>query len=182
MRKTYLSVGIAAILGATTLLSSCIGSFNLTNKVLDWNKTIGDKFVNEVVFIAMHIVPIYGITIFADAVVFNSIEFWTGDNPVVKAGEVKEVTGEKAKYQVMTTENGYQITNETTKQEMNLVYNTKNQSWSAVSGTESVMLLQFTSDNTAMVYNGSNMTKVELSQAGVMAFRQAFNSTNFALK
>lgn len=182
MRKSYLSVGIAVLLGATTLLSSCIGSFSLTNKVLDWNKTIGDKFVNEVVFVAMSIVPIYQLSIFADAVIFNSLEFWTGENPVVKAGEVKEVTGEKAKYQVMTMENGYQITNETTKQEMTLVYNAENKSWTAVSGNESVLLLQFTSDNTAMVYTGSNMTEVEMSHNGVMAFRQAINSTNFALK
>ncbi|MDD4636227.1 MAG: DUF3332 domain-containing protein [Bacteroidales bacterium] len=182
MRKTYLSVGIAALIGATTLFSSCIGSFKLTNKVLDWNKTIGDKFVNEVVFVAMHIVPVYQLSIFADAVILNSIEFWTGENPVVKAGEVKEVTGEKAKYQVLTTENGYQITNETTKQEMNLVYNAENQSWTAVSGNESVLLLQFTSDNKAMVYTGTNMTEVELSHNGVLAFRQALNSTNFALK
>lgn len=182
MRKTYLSVGVAALLGATVLFSSCIGSFKLTNKVLDWNKTIGDKFVNEVVFFAMHIVPVYEISIFADAVILNSIEFWTGDNPVAKAGEVKEVVGEKAKYQVMTTENGYQITNETTKQEMNLVYNVENQSWTAVSGNESVLLLQFTSDHTAMVYTGTNMTEVELSHNGVLAFRQALNSSNFALK
>lgn len=182
MKKTYLSVGIAALIGATTLFSSCIGSFKLTNKVLDWNKTIDDKFVNEVVFIALHIVPVYQLSIFADAVVLNSIEFWTGENPVTKAGEVKEVTGEKAKYQVMTTENGYKITNETTKLEMDLVYNTKNQSWTAVSGNESVLLLQFTSDNTAMVYTGTNMTEVELSHNGVLAFRQALNSTNFALK
>lgn len=40
---------IAVSLGAMTL-SSCIGSFCLTNNVLDWNKRATDnKFVNELI-------------------------------------------------------------------------------------------------------------------------------------
>ena len=81
----------ALLLSATILLTSCIGSFGLTNKVLDWNKSVGDKFVNELVFIALHIVPVYEISIFIDVVVLNSIEFWTGDNLVAEPGETKVV-------------------------------------------------------------------------------------------
>ena len=59
----------AVLLSACVMMSSCIGSFELTNKVKDWNMSIGNKFVNEVVFLAMHIVPVYEITIFADILV-----------------------------------------------------------------------------------------------------------------
>ena len=34
------------------LCSSCIGSFGLFNRVLDWNKDVTDnKFLNELIFI-----------------------------------------------------------------------------------------------------------------------------------
>ena len=65
---------LALLLSAALILSSCIGSFQLTNKVKNWNDNIGDKWINEVVFLAFHIVPVYEVCIFADAVVFNSGE------------------------------------------------------------------------------------------------------------
>jgi hypothetical protein len=34
------------------------------------------------VFLAAYVVPVYGIAGFIDAVILNSIEFWTGSNPV----------------------------------------------------------------------------------------------------
>ena len=38
MKKTYLSVAVVCLLGASLLGSSCIGSFQLTNKLLSWNR------------------------------------------------------------------------------------------------------------------------------------------------
>lgn len=79
------------VLSAVLLLSSCIGSFKLTNSVYEWNKNVGDKFVNEVVFLACVIVPVYSATIFVDAVVLNSIEFWSGNNPMtMKEGKSEQ--------------------------------------------------------------------------------------------
>jgi hypothetical protein len=40
----------------------------------------------------MNILPVYGLSLFADAVFFNLIEFWGGDNPVGAAGAVKSRT------------------------------------------------------------------------------------------
>lgn len=81
----------AVALAMTVLLSSCIGSFGLTNKVKDWNESVTDsKFVNELLFIAMHIVPVYEVTMFVDGVVLNSVEFWTG-NSLVDAENADEV-------------------------------------------------------------------------------------------
>jgi hypothetical protein len=67
-----------------TLVTSvgCYGSFKLVTKVYKWNGTIGDKWVNEVAFLALNIVPVYGISAAIDALILNSIEFWTGKNPV----------------------------------------------------------------------------------------------------
>lgn len=72
------------------LISSCIGSFGLWNSLKDWNQGVSNKFVNELIFLAFHIVPVYEIAYLADALVLNSIEFWSGSNPTASIGEVKQ--------------------------------------------------------------------------------------------
>ncbi len=162
----------ALLLSATILLSSCIGSFGLTNKVKDWNESLGNKFVNELVFVCMHIVPVYPIAIFADAVVLNSIEFWTGNNPMAaNVGETKIVTNTAGEdIQITTTEKGYNLSNG--EQEMQLVFDEAEKTWSAVYDNESVKLMQFTGDNSAQMFtiNGNSMN-VTLDEAGVNAAR-----------
>ena len=75
---------VGTLLMASVLLSSgCYGPFYLTRKVWEWNGQVGGKWANEVVYIVMaHIIPVYGIAGLADAVIFNSIEFWGGANPM----------------------------------------------------------------------------------------------------
>ncbi|MDE5971241.1 MAG: DUF3332 domain-containing protein, partial [Muribaculaceae bacterium] len=45
MRKNSLRVGVILTLAASIGLCSCIGSFGLTNRLLSWNNSIGNKFV-----------------------------------------------------------------------------------------------------------------------------------------
>ena len=85
---------VCAMLGGSIMFSSCIGSFGLWNNLKDWNQGVSNKFVNELIFVAFHIVPVYEIAYLADALVLNSIEFWSGSNPTASIGEVKEVKGE----------------------------------------------------------------------------------------
>ena len=72
--KTFL---VCAMLSGSVLFSSCIGSFGLWNSLKDWNQGVSNKFVNELIFLAFHIVPVYEIAYLADALVLNSIEFWS---------------------------------------------------------------------------------------------------------
>ena len=53
MKKTKLRI-VTALVGGSLLFSSCIGSFGLWSNLKDWNQGIGNKFVNEVVFLAFH--------------------------------------------------------------------------------------------------------------------------------
>ncbi|MDE2290905.1 MAG: DUF3332 family protein [Elusimicrobia bacterium] len=69
-------------LAAMTSLVGCYGPFRLTKKLHAWNGQIGQKWVNEAAFVGMCIVPVYFFATLADAIVFNSVEFWTGSNPV----------------------------------------------------------------------------------------------------
>lgn len=64
------------------LLAGCTGTFQLTRKVYDFQTSSKDQWVDEVIFLAFVIVPVYGASTLIDAVVFNSIEFWTGENPM----------------------------------------------------------------------------------------------------
>ena len=64
-------------------LSGCFAGFHLTQKVYQFNDDVSEnKWVDEVVFLGLNIVPVYGLATFADAIVFNSIEFWTGKNVI----------------------------------------------------------------------------------------------------
>ena len=102
MKKNKLNMVVAIALCVSLGLSSCIGSFKLTNKVLGWNEGVGNKFVNELVFIAFHIIPVYELTVVADILVLNSIEFWSGENLVSQS--TKEVKGENGDTYLVTTD------------------------------------------------------------------------------
>lgn len=80
MKIRHLKVS-AVLLAATLLTSSCVGSFSLFNKLAGWNKeATGNKFLNELIFILIS--PAYAVCTVADVLVLNTIEFWTGSNPV----------------------------------------------------------------------------------------------------
>jgi hypothetical protein len=71
--------------GAAATLTGCYGSFNLTGLVYDWNGSFSSKWVRWLVFLGLVILPVYGVLLVVDALILNTIEFWTGENPVTKA-------------------------------------------------------------------------------------------------
>lgn len=70
------------VLAAVLLVSGCYGPFNLTRRLYQWNGQVGTKWEREFMFMLLAWAPVYGLTLVGDAVVFNSMEFWTGKNPV----------------------------------------------------------------------------------------------------
>ncbi len=83
MKRRILQI-ISTLLIISLLLSvaGCYGSFQLITKVHKFNGTLGNKWVNELGFLVMNIIPVYGVAGFVDAIVLNTIEFWTGSNPM----------------------------------------------------------------------------------------------------
>jgi hypothetical protein len=77
MKKIVASIVILAF-----FTTGCTGPFSLTHKLYNWHRSQADKWSDELCFLLVAITPIYGLAIFADAIIFNSIEFWTGKNPV----------------------------------------------------------------------------------------------------
>lgn len=174
----------AVLLSMTLVLSSCIGSFGLTNKVKAWNEGLGNEFVNELVFVCMHIIPVYPITLVVDGFVLNSIEFWTGDTPIAKKDNgtkiVKNANGDEVA--VTSCADGYVISNGA--DEIKFQFDAADNSWSAVHGEEVTKLMTIDiENNSAELYllNGETM-EVELNDAGMDVARQAIVANSFAAK
>lgn len=179
MKKINLKMAATVMICGSFLFSSCIGSFALHNKLVTWNQGVGTKFVNELVYLAFNIVPVYYVCYAADALVINSIEFWTGSNPIASIGDVKKVKGENGNYLVETLENGYSITKEGESVSMELIYNKELNTWNVVANGDSTELLRMNNDGTAQMTlpNGEGMT-VTLDAQGVAAARQATMMNN----
>jgi len=79
MKKSLL----AASLALTMLGTSCLGPNNAFNNLNRWNQKVTDsKWANEGIFLVLNIIPVYGLWYYGDILIFNSIEFWGGDNPI----------------------------------------------------------------------------------------------------
>ncbi len=87
--KTRILRGFAVVMLAVMMATAggCYGSFELVKKVHKFNGTLGNKFVNELGFLVMNIVPVYSVAAFVDAVVLNTIEFWSGKNPATSSND-----------------------------------------------------------------------------------------------
>lgn len=136
MKKTTLVI-MSALVVFTTSLQSCIGSFTLTKKVYEFNKGVGDKWIQELVFLVLCAIPVYSIAVFVDAVILNLIEFWTGSNPMsMNEGDIeiqykKGIDGNT--YKMTATKNKLHILQLEGKgkgNEMAFVYNPENTTWS----------------------------------------------------
>ncbi len=86
-------VTAAVLLGFMTMSTACYGPFNLTKNVYHWNSNVkgsgqvNDKWMKEIVFFGMLIVPAYMFSALLDTFIFNSMHFWTGESPI-KASDV----------------------------------------------------------------------------------------------
>ena len=175
MKKNLTKPVIAVLLGTLTF-SSCIGSFGLTNSVLDWNKRATDnKFVNEIIFVL--ITPAYAVCSFADLLVINSIEFWTGDKVIGQVGTTKDVMGKDGRmYAIKTLKNGYEITDPEGEKSY-FVFNKKKKSWSYSKDGDIRELFSFNEDGSiqACLPNGVLMN-VPADENGLIQARMEMNA------
>lgn len=179
MRKNYLSVALVLVLAGSMMFYSCIGSFQLTNKVLAWNKQVGSKFVNELVFFAFWILPVYEISSIADLLVLNSIEFWSGRSPL--SAETKVIDGKDARYEVRRDLAGYTITNLSSKEVVRFDFSEADNSWSVSADGKTVKFMQFVDDtHVRMIAPDGSLENVEISQEGVYAYQQMAAAMQYA--
>lgn len=89
-------IAVVALIGFLGTTTACYGPFNLTKSLYKWNGQIKGsgqvtaKWMQELVFLGLAVLPVYEFALLGDALIFNSIEFWTGDNPIKAGGEGNE--------------------------------------------------------------------------------------------
>lgn len=175
MKKKYFTVGAVLLCAGSLMFSSCIGSFALTNKLLNWNKQVGSKFVNELVFVAFWILPVYEVSALADVLVINSIEFWSGSNPVAQGRTV--IDGQDGRYLVDCDGKGYTITSENDGSKVRLDFESDTKTWNVTVDGTTHELMTFIDDTHVRMPapNGETMV-VELNQEGLWAYQQVATS------
>ena len=178
--KTKTLKSLTLLMAGTMAVSSCIGSFGLFNKVLDWNKqATGNKFLNWLIFIVIS--PAYVLCGVADMIVINSIEFWSGTNPLAEnIGKTENIMGSDGKlYAVTTLEDGYEVKAPDGKI-VNFKHNAEDDSWSMIQDGKTTKLLRIKDKETAEIYlkDGGRMD-VSLDQQGMYNARMAGNGGMF---
>src|SRR5262245_21681039 len=79
MKNTLRASALLCALTAT----SCVGPNNDYNGISAWNSRLASsKWVNELVFVGLWVIPVYEVTLALDLLVFNSLEFWGAENPI----------------------------------------------------------------------------------------------------
>jgi hypothetical protein len=108
MKRSFVQI-LSTVLIAVLLITAfgCYGSFQLTNKVYKFNGTLGSKWVNELGFLVMVIVPVYGVAAAVDGIVLNSIEFWTGKNPMTANNETRTISLPQGSMALNNQDNSY---------------------------------------------------------------------------
>lgn len=82
------------VLAGALSTTGCYGNFNLTQRLWHWNGHVTEnKWANEGVFLVCAILPVYWVCTIVDAIVLNSVEFWSGKNWVDAPSGDHKVTG-----------------------------------------------------------------------------------------
>ena len=85
MKTLVCRAGATFALAFCLTTTSCIGPNNAFNSVATWNSKLSDsKFVNELAFLGLNIIPVYPLCLVGDYLIFNSVEFWSGKNWIDK--------------------------------------------------------------------------------------------------
>ena len=168
MKKTFLTAALAAFLCSS--MTSCMGKFALTRNLYAWNEQVSNKFINEVIFVAFWVLPVYEVCGIADLLVLNSIEFWSGDNPMTAS--TKTIDTEHGRYLVECDGKGYDITLETTGEKYRLDFAQESQTWSIqYEGKEYDFLKLIDDTHVSVPLPDGKWQTVELSESGVLAYR-----------
>ena len=66
---------------------SCLGPNRALSSLSTWNAQLSTQdWINEVVFLGLIVVPVYPVAFAADVLVFNTMDYWQGENPINDPG------------------------------------------------------------------------------------------------
>lgn len=153
MRKKISAIVFILMMSVTAnFASGCYGSFTLTKKVYNWNGRVGTKAVNSVVMWILGAVQAYTFCIVADAFVLNTLEHFSGTNPLaMNEGEqdIQIVQQEGKTFQITASKDRLDIEQlkSTNNQKVSLVFDRNAETWVLNAGTNSVLVAQMSETN-----------------------------------
>jgi len=108
MKNRRVTQRIRRVIAITVLCSSglfvstgCFGTFTTVKRLYHWNNTVdANKWAKWGVFVATVVVPIYPSATLWDMVFTNSVEFWSGRNPMNEPAAFSTETGEQVSMQL----------------------------------------------------------------------------------
>lgn len=146
-------------LSSTILFNSCLGSFSAFNSLRDWNDGLtSSKFLDNLIFWVLNIIPVYGLFIVGDMIIFNVIEFWSGSNPIaMEEGEMEKQIIEKDGniFEMIATKNRIQVTvidGKDKGQKLDLIYKPHEKSWNAVKQNGEIIKLASIQDGLVVMH------------------------------
>lgn len=81
LRRATAGLLLASLVPAGSL--GCFGRFQLLRNVYKFNlDATPDPWMRWFVFLVLNVIPVYGLATTIDLLLANSIEFWTGENPI----------------------------------------------------------------------------------------------------
>jgi hypothetical protein len=93
--KQRIKIGVVFLIIAAFLsvsLNGCFGRFELTRKIYSFNQRIdNDRWIQWLAFLGMCIIPVYGLGLALDVLFGNSVEFWTGRNPITSDAQTSKI-------------------------------------------------------------------------------------------
>lgn len=108
MKKTIMKLMVLVVLA--TSLQGCYGKFSLTRKLYSANGQVGNKFLRSGLTWVLLIVPVYEIAGLADFIVLNTIEFWSGNNPVAEGEKTFQYVDGADRYDIHARKSGDNVT------------------------------------------------------------------------
>ena len=182
MKKISLKVAVCLLAGSFLFSSCFVGQYGLWNKYINWqNHMSSSKFLNAIV--GFFLVPIVGgICQFVDILVLNTIEFWSGSNPMASnIGKTQQVMGKDGRYYAVTTlKNGYEVkapTGEITY----FIHDDATDSWSIEQDGVKKEIFRFNADGTIQANVNGESKNFTLNEAGVNEARMASYSSFYAM-
>jgi hypothetical protein len=167
--RTFVMIALIAVMGVA--LTGCYGSFALTKKVYEFNGSMGNKFVNEAVFLAFCIIPVYEVSAFVDAIVLNLVEFWTGSNPLALHQGDNNINIKGKNVKVNLTGNLATIYDDMGKPIATVNYNESDNTWYSTINGNTSKLMSISSTN-VMLYSPSgkvvNVPAADLHSASTL--------------
>ncbi len=169
MNRSVKLVSIAMVAVMLTVgLGGCFGNFSATRKVYDFNKDFGGKWENQLMFWVLNIVPVYYFAAAADALVLNTVEFWTGSNPMAMGPqeEVIKYASQDGRDLKITIRQNQVVVEDLANpgQEMELSYKPLEKTW-YYQGAEGEIKIAKISDDKADFYTPKGNTYTLVKQA-----------------